>query len=92
MQLSKGNRKKFLDNSRCRILSSFKRNNENCAPCIFRGELGDKHAQKLIAALLTQLKWPAADVREVLDEDAISDSQMHRIHKAVRDEDLHGVS
>ena len=57
----------------------------------FPEELGNKHVQKLIVAFLIQLKWPVADISEALDEvlgeDAISDSQLYRIHKAVLDED-----
>ena len=57
----------------------------------FPEELADKHAQKLIVAFLTQLRWPAALISEaldeVLDEDAISESYVRHIHKAVRDED-----
>ena len=51
----------------------------------------NKHVQKLITAFLAGFGWSAAESNSALDQmlgqNALSESQVYRIHKAMRDED-----
>lgn len=92
MQLSRDYREKSPGRPRCRIASLFLNAKAKSARNMAaRKKLADKHTQKLNAAFLTELGWPAARISEALNkvhgEDALSESHVRRINKAIRDDD-----